>query len=145
MIYLALAHGVKGMLFFAYTCEEMGGSLQKTDAAFYEMTLEIGKEIQGLSEALTGPDIAQQYTVKTEQGKLHCRMIADQKHHYLLTVNPTDQTIKARITSPLIDKLQTHVSTLWGVDQVVINQTVSDTWAPFAVKVYVLKNGVTQP
>lgn len=145
MIYLALAHGVKGMLFFAYTCEEMGGSLQQADAAFYEMTLKTGEEIQRLSAALTGPQVAQQYTVQTDQGKLHCRLIADQKYHYLLAVNPTDQTIVANLTSPLINKAHTRITTLSGSEQVVANQSLRATWAPFAVKVYVLDIGVTQP
>ncbi|MFG0249773.1 MAG: hypothetical protein ACF8OB_12875, partial [Phycisphaeraceae bacterium JB051] len=145
MIYLALAHGVKGMLFFAYTCEEMGGSLQNTDAAYYRMVLNVGKQIQHLSEALTGPQVAQQYTIKTDAGRLHCRLIADQKQHYLLTVNPTDQPIKASISTPLIAESQTRISTLSGQVQTVANQAWASTWAPYAVKVYILKGGVTRP
>jgi hypothetical protein len=145
MIYLALAHGVKGMLFFAYTCEEMGGTLQNADAAYYDMVLNTGKEIQRLSDALTGQDVAQEYTVKTDGGKLHCRLIADQKQHYLLTVNPTDHPVEASISSPLIDKSQTRIFSLSGQEQIVANQSWQNTWAPFAVKVYILNSGVTQP
>lgn len=140
MAYLALVHQVKGLLFFAYWSEEMGGSLIKLDPQFYQDVLKIGGEISKLSKALTAPAIRQNFHVKGDNGKLHCRMIADNNDIYLLTVNPHPEKIKAEFILTTLPKSGEIVLASDRADPInAVNGAWHESFNAYDVKIYQIK------
>lgn len=140
MIYLAVAHRVKGLLFFAYTSEEMGGALVDKDADFYQEVLKIGKEINQLSEALTASEIPQNYQVHEDNGKLHCRMIASHNNVFLIAVNPYQENVKAKFVITALSKTEKVV--LWPEGTVstdVQDRSWNESFDAYDVKIYQIK------
>lgn len=95
MIYLALVNNVKGMLFFAYSSQEMGGTLPDKNPEFYREVLTIADEIQQLAPALTAKAPAQDFRVGDP--KLQARLFADGVKRRLIVVNPENRPITAEI------------------------------------------------
>ena len=102
MVYLAIAHGARGVLYTAYYTHAHRGVpellLPRDCPELWQAVVQTNRELQELAPALLAPTAARR--LQAEPPGVHAALIGEASRQVLIAINPTGENLEARIALP---------------------------------------------
>ena len=138
MVYLAIVHGARGMVYSAYHIPSRRGApellLPRDCPELWRAVVRTNEELRDLAPALLAPKGPRR--LEAEPAGVHAALIGDGREQALIAVNPTPEPLTARIRLPFAPPQPVQPYFAGDARPEVEDRTLSQTLPPRAVRVF---------